>query len=174
MPQEYKKVHFSVCTIGFDPETGNFGQQVDTLFNAGDSLSFNYPRESPDGRWLVYNRQESGYFPINHKESDLWMRNQQTGEVWPLEAANSGDCESYHTWSHNSHWIGFSSRRIDGLYVCPYFSHIDDNGQCTKAFILPQRHPRAFYDNQLNSYNIPEFITGAVEVSQRTIAETVW
>lgn len=174
-PIHYHDAHFSMLRTSFDPETITFGEKPDTLFNAiADSASYAYPRESPDGRWMVYNRYDYGYFPINHKEGDLYIRDMQTGECRPMTAANSDDAESFHGWSRNSRWLVFSSRRMDGLYIGAYFTHIDENGQDTKAFLLPQRHPKLFYQNQLNSYNLPDFITGEVKISQRKVADVVW
>ena len=56
----------------------------------------------------------------------------------------------------------------------PMGTLMDDNGKDHKAFLMPQKHPRKFYDNQFNSYNIPEFITGEVKTDQRMIQELVW
>ena len=174
-PIHYDEAHFSLLRTSFDPETCTFGEKPDTLFNAvADSSSYAYPRESPDGRWMVYNKYDYGYFPINHKEGDLYIRDMQTGESRPMTAANSDDAESFHSWSSNSRWMVFSSRRLDGLYIGAYFTHIDQEGNSTKAFLLPQRHPKHFYSIQLNSYNIPEFISGEVKLSQHKVAETVW
>ena len=58
----------------------------------------------------------------------------------------------------------FSSRRDDGLYSRPYFTHIDENGQESKAFMLPQKHPLHYYSNQNRSHNVPVFVTGPVDM----------
>lgn len=170
----YNKAHFSLMQADFDPESCTFSATADTLISAGDSTSYEYPRESPDGRWIVYNKYDYGYFPINHKEGDLWIRDNQTGESRCMSVASSNDAESYHTWSRNSRWMVFSSRRLDGLFIGAFFTYIDANGQDHKAFLMPQRHPRHFYDNQFCSYNIPEFITGEVKADQHNIQEAVW
>lgn len=173
-PIHYHDAHFSIVRTDFNPENCTFGEKPDTLLNAGNATSFAYPRESPDGRWMVYNKYDYGYFPLNHKEGEMYIRDMKTGESRPMTTANSNDAEGYHTWSRNSHWLVFSSRRMDGLFVRAYFTYIDNNGECSKPFVMPQRHPKHYYDNQFNSYNIPEFITGEVKVSAHKIAETVW
>lgn len=174
IPVHYDNAHFSLMRADFDPETCTFAAEPDTLVSAGDSASIMYGRESPDGRFLIYNKYDYGYFPINHKEGDLWIRDMQTGENRKMEAASSDDAESYHTWSRNSRWLVFSSRRLDGLFIGAFFTYIDENGQDYKAFLMPQRHPRKFYDNQFCSYNIPEFITGEVKTDQHKIQQVVW
>jgi hypothetical protein len=47
------------------------------------------------------------------------------------------------------------------MYGKPYFSHIDEDGNCSKPFLLPQKNP-GFYDYFLKSYNIPELSKGPV------------
>ena len=97
-PIHYNNAHFSVFKTTFDPETCTFGEKKDTLLYAGDSTSFAYPRESPDGRWMVYNQYDYGYFPINHQEGDLHIMDMKTGESRPLDEVNTEHAESYHTW----------------------------------------------------------------------------
>ena len=120
-----------------------------------------HPRISPDGKYLAYTVADYGTFPIWHPETDLWMLNLETMQTKPLTAANSDKSDTYHSWSHNSRWLCFASKRDDGLYGKPYFCYIDRNGQPHKPFVLPQENPH-FYDNCLKSFNIPELINGRV------------
>ena len=99
--------------------------------------------------------------------------NMSTGEIRPLDAANSEDVDSYHSWSGNSRWLVFSSRRIDGLYTRPFICHIDENGQASKPFLLPQRNPLEYYADQMVSYNLPELMERKVTVSRHKIANTL-
>ncbi len=162
MPAHYEEVHYNLCRIAFDPANGTFGSRVDTLVNAaamGKSISF--PRPSYDGRYLLYTLSDYGNFSIWHKEADLWLLDLQTGETRALDEVNSPDTESYHSWSSNSRWIVFSSRRQDGLYTRLYIASIDGNGKVGKPFLLPQQRPEV-YDRSFYSYNVPEFISGPV------------
>lgn len=170
LPNEYESVKYSLCRIDFDPETKQFGTSVDTLFNARlENKSASFPRVSPNGKYLLYTKGEYGAFLIWHKEADLFIYNMETGEHYPLTLANSGDAESYHSWSSNSRWIVFSSRRIDGLYTRPFIAYINDGGEAEKAFVVPQKEVD-FYDRLMKSYNVPEFVTGKVNVSGYQIA----
>ena len=171
MPGKFREAKYSLCRIDFNPEDCSFGSTVDTLYNArleGRSVSF--PRISPDGRYLVYALSNYGNFSIWHKESDLYSVDLGTGETVCLDALNSDDVESYHSWSSNSRWLVFSTRRDDGLYTKPYFSYIDEDGNAHKPFLLPQRDPRRHYDSQMYAYNIPEFVSGKVSVTGSEIA----
>lgn len=173
MPEEYAEVRYNLCSISFDPEQRRFGSTIDTLYNAcalGKSVSF--PRVSPDGKYLLFTLAGYGNFSIWHKDSDLYMLDLFAKSCYPLQEANSNDVESYHSWSSNSHWIVFSSRRIDGLYTRPYLTYIDERGQAAKPVLLPQKDPD-FYHHLMKSYNIPEFITGKVKVSSRKMGKIV-
>jgi hypothetical protein len=162
MPRDYTAVKYSLCALSFDPEKRRFGTTVDTLYNATRmNRSVSFPRISPDGKFLMFTLAAYGNFSIWHKDADLYMLDLNTRRVTPLEALNSADVESYHSWSSNSRWVVFSSRRIDGLYTRPYFAHIDKQGQASKPFLLPQKDTD-FYSRLMKSYNIPEFITGKV------------
>lgn len=164
LPNEYNQIRYNLCSIDFDEATGTFGTQVDTLVNAaamGKSVSF--PRPSYDGKYVMFTLSDYGNFSIWHKEADLWLLNLQTGEKRRLDEVNSDNVESYHSWSSNSRWFVFSSRRIDGLYTRPFIAYMDENGKATKPFLLPQDDPD-MYDALLYSFNIPEFVNGKVEI----------
>jgi len=167
-PKEYEKIKYDLLRISFDPEKNIFGS-VDTVFKAaaiGKSVSF--PRISPDGNFVLFCLSDYGNFSIWHPESDLYLLNLETNEITKPEI-NSSQTESYHTWSSDSRWLVFSSRRIDGLYTRPYFSHMDDDGKFSKPFILPQKDP-LFYDRFFKSYNIPELVRSKVNLDPRIIS----
>ena len=162
VPAEVQELRYDLCSISFDKDTETFGDHVDTLINAsriGKSVTF--PRPSYDGRWLLYSYADFGCFPINHKEADLWLMNLQDGSSHPLDKANSDYCESFHNWSSDSHWILFASRRGDNLYSRIYIAEIDDEGNASKAFLLPQKDP-SFYHKTLFTFNVPDFTKGKV------------
>lgn len=172
MPESYENIKYSLCSISFDPATRTFGNQVDTLYNGKENdKSVSFPRVSPDGKFLVFTLSDYGNFSIWHKEADLYITNLQDGTIAPLEAANSDNVESYHSWSSNSRWLVFSSRRIDGLYTHPHLIHVDEEGKAGKPFILPQKHV-SFYSTYMQSFNIPEFVKGPVEYPSHKIANT--
>ena len=122
------------------------------------------------GRYLAFTKHGYGNFSIWHKDADLWVIDLSNGALHSLTTANSDDVDSYHSWSGNSRWLVFSSRRDDGLYTRPYITHIDENGNESKPFMLPQRNPRRFYKDLMVSYNLPEFMEGPVRVSPHRIS----
>ena len=163
-PTDYDKEKYSLCRVAFDAETGKLGTQVDTLINTrltGKSIS--WPRPSYDGHYIMYAQADYGYFSIWHPEADLWLLDLETGDTRPIDEVNSSRAESLHNWSTNSRWFLFTSRRDDGLYSRLYLAHIDEQGHCTKPFMLPQQNPWHYYQQLLYSYNTPDFTTRCLE-----------
>lgn len=174
LPDEYDQIRYSLCRIPFDAERGVLGNKVDTLLHAErDSLSYTFPRPSFDGRWLMYNVCSFGNFPTNHPESELCLMDLHTGRTRLLNEVNSSDAESYHGWSSNSRWFVFASRRGDGMYNKLYLSSVDDEGKATKPFLLPQRHPKKFYMELLDSYNCPDFTRERIELDVRRVSDVI-
>ncbi len=160
----YKDGRYNLCMIAFDPKTGQFGEKVDTIFNAvamGKSLT--WPRPSYDGKYILFTLMDYGYFSVWHNESDQWLLDLQSGEARELKEINSDKADSYHNWNLNSHWIVFTSRRDDGLYSRLYLACIDEQGKVSKPFMLPQRHPKEYYSESLYSFNVPDFTKTKVD-----------
>lgn len=166
----YREVKYDILRRSWDPETYRFGE-ADTVFAAtklGKSATF--PRISPDGRYLLFALGEYGCFHVWHNDADLYLQNLQTGEYHPLAEANSPHAESYHSWSSNSRWILFSSRRDDTNYTRLYIAHISPDGKPSKAFVLPQKSPD-FYTLFDRSYNVPEFMVEPVRFTPHEFAD---
>ena len=174
VPRQVDSIRYDLMRVSFDAEAGQLGE-IETVIPAsqrGRSVSF--PRPSYDGRWLMYNEADFGVFPIDHKEADLWLMDLETGETRPIDEVNSPLSESFHNWSSDNRWFLFSSRRDDGLYVQVYLASIDENGRCTKPFVLPQRNPRKFYHNIMYSYNAPDFTKARVEFDTHGVYREVF
>jgi dipeptidyl aminopeptidase/acylaminoacyl peptidase len=173
MPFESEQLMYGLCRVEFDAATGCLGERIDTVIHPavfGKSISF--PRISPDGQYLLYTASAYATFPIWHREADLEMLDLRNGAAVDMQAANSNDAESYHSWSSNGRWIVFSSRRIDGLYTRPFFAYFDMSGRIHKPFLLPQKNPE-HNTLLLKSYNIPEFVKGRVDSDPYAISRTL-
>lgn len=171
MPQGYKDVRYSICSIPFDQEKFSFGDKVDTVYNADKTgLDATFPRISPDGRFLLFAETAYGCFAIWHKDSELRMIDLKDGTFHTLDGINGPDADSYHSWSGNSRWIIWASRRLDGLYSRLFIAHIDENGKTSKPFLMPQKSVR--HDKELmKSYNVPDFISGPVLFDRDEMAD---
>lgn len=163
-----EKMRYDIVSRDFDFATGQFSEPDTVVYATKDNLSVLLPRISPDGKHLLYCKSPYGSFHIWHKESDLYMTDIVTGEERPLALANSDDADSYHSWSSNSRWIVFSSRRDDGSYTRPYITYIAEDGSDSKAFVMPQQTPD-YYRQQMKSYNVPEFLAQPFDFSRSDI-----
>lgn len=171
MPESYKEIKYNLLRISFDEKTRALGTKVDTIYAAErEGRSVKFPRISPDGRYLMYTLSDYGNFSIWHKNADLCLIDLETLQTDYLEKVNSGDVESYHSWSSNSRWIVFSSRRGDGLYTRPYLVYMNEQGKMGQPFLLPQEDTD-YYDFSLFSFNIPELVKGKVEVDTYKLIE---
>ena len=158
---------FDLMRIPYDIETDTWGEPEVVLSSEVTGKTILEPRCSPDGRYLLFCMSDYGGFPINQAACDLYMMELANGEYRRLEC-NSEQTESWHSWSSNSRWIVFSSKRDNGLLARPYISYIDAEGRERKPFLLPQKDP-AFYETWLRTYNLPELITGPVQVDQEEL-----
>lgn len=159
LPDSIHSLKYSLCRIAFHEDTQTWGEEIETVWDAKrHNGSACHPKISPDGKYLLFTVADYGTFPIWHRETDLHLMNLQTGEIDTLPAVNSDKSDTYHSWSSNSHWFVFASKRDDGLYGKPYFAYVDSTGKAYKPFVLPQEDPE-YHDITLKSYNIPELST---------------
>lgn len=164
---DFSQIRYDLCRVGFDPATGQIDGNIQTLWSA-EGRSAALPRPSYDGKQLLFSVADYGNFLIWHQETDLYVMDLESEDVQPAEALNSPDTESYHSWSTNSKWVVFSSRRIDGRYTRPYIAYSCGDGTFGKPFQLPQRSPEADL-LMLQSYNIPEFCKAPFKIDKRAI-----
>ena len=113
----------------------------------------------------------NGTFPIWHNDADLYLYDIESKSIRPMTEINSPIPDSYHSWSSNSRWVVFSSKRQDGMYTRPYLAYIDERGIASKCFMLPQQNP-GFYKDFMQAYNIPEFVKGKIPDRMRQIKNT--
>ncbi len=170
-PRRYDEVQYDLMRIGYDVETDTWGALETVLSAAETGLSILLPRVSPDGRFLLFCMSRYGCFPVYQPTSDLYMMDLSTREYWKT-SANSDYSESWHSWSSNSRWIVFSSKRQGGLFTRPFISYVDEGGKTGKPLVLPQRHPSS-YASCYHVYSVPELIAGPVTVDSEALIGTV-
>lgn len=170
-PVRHEEVRYDLMRIGYDVETDTWGA-LETVLSAKDTgLSILLPRISPDGRFLLFCMSRYGCFPVYQPTSDLYMMDLYSGRYWKT-SVNSEYAESWHSWSSNSRWIVFSSKREGGLFTRPFISYVDASGQTHKPFVLPQRHPSS-YAASYHVHSVPELIGGPVKVDSAALLEAV-
>lgn len=154
-PDSTMDMHYDIAVIAFDPETGTMGDRVITIIPAGDDKSFTNLKASPDGHWLMATIQKYGTFSVWHPESDLILIDLQSKRIDTMPQVNAYGADTYHSWSSNSRWVVFASKRDDQVYGRPYVAYIGPDGTLGKPFVLPLKDPDK-YRTTLKSYNIPE------------------
>ncbi|MEE9370240.1 MAG: hypothetical protein V3W45_02110 [Sedimentisphaerales bacterium] len=177
LPEHYKATRYDLLRISYDIDRDEWGE-VETVLSASDTgLSILEPRISPDGRWLLFCMCDYGCFPVYQQSSDLYLIDikeaQQTGQYkYQRLDINSDQSESWHSFSSNSRWIAFSSKRHYGVFTRIYLSYLDNNGKVHKPILLPQKDP-TFYDSCLNTYSVPELIVEPVRVTKEQLGRVV-
>ncbi len=170
-PEHYDQVRYSLMRISYDLATGGWGRVQTVLPSAETGLSILQPKASPDGRFLLFSMCDHGVFPIYQSSTDLYLMDLQTGQRRRL-ACNSEQSDSWHSWSSNSRWVVFSSKRDDGLFARPYFTYIDQSGRSHKPFVLPQKDP-TFYESLVKTYNMPELIREPCAITGEELARVI-
>lgn len=167
----YRLKKYNLLRIPFEPKTARFGK-ADTLLTTqqtGKSISF--PNASPNGKLVAFCMADYGYFTIHNKEADIYILNLETMKYTSIKG-NSEFVESYPSWSSNGKWLMFVSKRCDNMFSKPYFCHVDENGETTKAFVLPQKDPE-FYNTYVLNFNRPEFVDGKIKLKPETIRDFI-
>jgi len=176
-PERYDEVKYDLVRVSYDLDRDEWGE-LETVLSAKDTgLSILLPRISPDGRWLLFCMCDYGSFPVYHESSDLYLLDlkafEKTGQGRPQRLqVNSDQSESWHSWSSNSRWIAFSSKRGSGVFTRSYISYVDRNGKVYKPFVLPQKDP-TYYDSCLWTYSVPEYVTEPVRVTGEKLLRVV-
>ncbi|MGE5293322.1 MAG: TolB family protein, partial [Solirubrobacterales bacterium] len=170
-PARYREVKYDLLRISYDLETDTWGTPETVLSAAQTGMSILLPRVSPDGRFLLFCMGEYGCFPIYQPTSDLYLMDLQTG-TYQKATINSEYADAWHSWSSNSRWIAFSSKRDGGLYTRTFISHIDADGRMGKPFVLPQKSP-SFYDSCYYVCTMPELITGPMPVDTKKLVRAI-
>ncbi|MCK4998334.1 MAG: PD40 domain-containing protein [Anaerohalosphaera sp.] len=172
-PKEYDQVKYDLKKISYDIETDTWGKPETVLEAKDTGKSILLPRVTPDGKFLVFSMCDYGCFPVFSPSSDLYIMDLRTGKWENMgNQINSQYSESWHSFSSNGKWMAFSSKRRGGLFTRTFFCYLDDNGEPSKPFILPQEDPLR-YDSMLQTFSVPELIKGPVIVSPRQITKTI-
>ncbi len=170
LPDSLEK--FDLMRIKFDQENRKWGKAEMLISSENTGLSVSFPQVSPDGKHVIFCMANYGYFNITNPTSDLYILNIDNNEITKLPV-NSDKTESFPSWSGNSRWIVFASKRMDGMFTLPFFSYVDSAGTAGKAFVIPFENP-ASYLTRLTNMNRPVFLSGRVEYTQKELLEIAY
>jgi Tol biopolymer transport system component len=176
-PDRYNEVRYDLMRVSYDLDNDQWGEPGTVLSSQDTGLSILQPRISPDGRWLLSCMCDYGTWAVHNPGSDLYITDLKAAkkmgkyEYRRLDI-NSNQSESWHSWSSNSRWIVFSSKRQYSVFTRSYISYVDETGKVYKPLLLPQKNP-SFYDSCLETYTIPEFVTQPVQVTEKKLDRVI-
>lgn len=137
---------------------------VEDAVNNGRSNYF--PRFSPDGKWFSFCQCDGG--DLIRSSSDIYLKaGNLKGPAHRLACNVPHAADSWYSWSSNSRWIVWASKREGGIYAYLYLTHIDEAGRASPAIRLPvKRRPDA-------SFNIPEFVAHDPGIRETDLYEAI-
>lgn len=152
---------------------------LDSLLMTKDHYE-TYPVFSPDGKTLYFCSSTaepipSGYKDIKYNICKIGF-DAATGKFGNqvdtiFNARELGKSATHPRPSYDGRYIMFTMS--DGLYTRLYLACIDDKGNVSKPFLLPQRNPKKYYDELLDSYNTPDFTSKPVELDARAAGNEI-
>jgi Flp pilus assembly protein TadD len=140
------QIQYDLYRIAFNDGRGGKAEPV--VGASGNGMSNNFPKVSPDGRWIVFVQNRNGL--LMRPDSKLYIV-PFAGGTARLMKCNTSLMNSWHTFSPNGRWLAFSSK-ARSAYTQLMLTHIDAEGNDT---------PAIFVDNTTaanRAVNIPEFV----------------
>jgi len=138
-------IQYDLYRIPFNDGKGGTPERI--VGASQNGMSNNFPKISPDGRWIVFVQCHNGQ--LMRPDSQLFIVPFGGGEARRMRA-NTTLMNSWHSFSPNGHWMVFSSK-ARSAYTQMYLTHLDANGNDSPAILV---------DNTTaanRAVNIPEF-----------------
>ena len=140
------QIQYDLYRIPFNEGRGGKAEPV--VGASGNGMSNDFPKVSPDGRWIVFVENRNGL--LMRPDSKLYIVPFWGGKV-RLMKCNLSLMNSWHSFSPNGRWLAFSSKGRS-IYTQLMLTHIDANGNDTPAILVEN----ATAANR--AVNIPEFV----------------
>jgi Flp pilus assembly protein TadD len=140
------QIRYDLYRVPFNDGLGGTPERIDGASENG--MSNNFPKVSPDGRWIVFVRCRNGQ--LMRPDSKLYIVPFEGGKE-RLMNCNTRLMNSWHTFSPNGRWMAFSSKSRSP-YTQMYLTHIDEDGNDTPPILV---------DNSTaanRAVNLPEFV----------------
>jgi Flp pilus assembly protein TadD len=110
-------------------------------------MSNNFPKVSPDGRWIVFVENHNGL--LMRPDSKLFMVPFDGGKARQMNC-NTSLMNSWHSFSPNGRWLAFSSK-ARSPFTQLMLTHIDADGNDSPAILVDDTTASN------RAVNIPEF-----------------
>ncbi|HEY3705791.1 MAG TPA: tetratricopeptide repeat protein [Terracidiphilus sp.] len=143
------QIQYDLYKIPFNEGRG--GEAVPLEGASQNGMSNNFPKVSPDGKWIIFVKCKNGL--LMRPDSMLYIVPFTGGAARPLHA-NTKLMNSWHSFSPNGRWLAFSSKGR-GPYTQLMLTHIDRDGNDTPAVMVENTTAAN------RAVNIPEFLNMA-------------
>jgi hypothetical protein len=140
------QIQYNLYRIPFNDGKGGTPERIQGASDNG--MSNNFPKVSPDGKWIVFVQCKNGQ--LMRPDSQLYIVPFTGGEARRMRA-NTRLMNSWHSFSPNGRWLVFSSK-ARSPYTQMYLTHIDADGNDSPAILIDN----ATAANR--AVNIPEFV----------------
>ena len=143
---EETQIQYDLYRIPFNEGRGGTAEPLAGASQNG--MSNNFPKVSPDGKWIVFVQCKNGL--LMRPDSKLYIIPAEGGTARPLKC-NTPLMNSWHSFSPNGRWLVFSSK-ARSPYTQMYLTHIDEQGNDSPAILI---------DNSTaanRAVNLPEFV----------------
>ena len=140
------QIQYDLYRIPFNNGQGGKAERI--VGASENGMSNNFPKVSPDGKWIVWVQNKNGL--LMRPDSKLYIVPSSGGEARPLRS-NLKTMNSWHSFSPNGRWLVFSSK-TPTPYTRLYLTHIDEGGNSSPA--IPIDNPT----DANRAVNIPEFL----------------
>ncbi len=125
------------------------GGQAEPLAGASNNgMSNNFPKVSPDGKWVVFVQCRNGQ--LLRPDSTLWIVPAAGGTARKMRC-NTPLMNSWHSFSPNGRWMVFSSKS-NTPYTQMFLTHIDQDGNDSPPVLVPNSTAAN------RAVNLPEFV----------------
>jgi Flp pilus assembly protein TadD len=140
------QIQYDLYRIPFNDGKGGTPERI--VGASQNGMSNDFPKVSPDGRWIVFVQNRTGL--LMRPDSQLYIVPFKGGAARRL-SCNTPRMNSWHSFSPNGRWLVFSSKGRS-LYTQMYLTHIDAKGHDSPAILIEN----ATAANR--GVNIPEFV----------------
>jgi len=143
------QIQYDLYRVPFNDGKGGTPERI--VGASENGMSNNFPKVSPDGRWIVFVRCRNGQ--LMRPDSQLHIVPFEGGQERRMNC-NTSLMNSWHSFSPNGRWLVFSSKSRSP-FTQMYLTHLDAEGNDTPPILIEN----ATAANR--AVNIPEFVNVA-------------
>ena len=143
------QIQYDLYRVPFNDGKGGTPERI--VGASENGMSNNFPKVSPDGRWIVYVRCRNGQ--LMRPDSQLYIVPFEGGQERRMNC-NTSLMNSWHSFSPNGRWLVFSSKSRSP-FTQMYLTHLDAAGNDTPAILVENTTAAN------RAVNIPEFVNVA-------------